>query len=244
VSDPTGEARGIRQKESKAPAVIKGTRAGAVLLLLLAVSCGGSTPTVPSPTPEISPPLDQILSASKAIEYEVTYKLTATGQGQSFSGQQSWYSKQGKSRFDLRSTVAGQTSSMSLFALPEGMFMCLGTGELAECTSVADLETAMQQNPAAFYLAALTAHPERFSGVPVGTRHIAEQHTHCYDVRPVADSSGFTEGRFCFTTQGIPLVLKVGAPTGQWAMEATRLSTTAPDADFTLPAKPTALGQP
>ncbi|MDP9281452.1 MAG: hypothetical protein M3P38_05090 [Chloroflexota bacterium] len=219
-------------------------RAGVALLVLLAVSCRGSTPTVPSPTPEISPSLDQILSAAKAIEYEVTFKLTGTGQGQALTGQQSWYSKQGKARFDLRSTVAGLSSSMSLFALPDGTFICLGTGELAECTSISGLETARQQNPAAFYLASLTAHPELFSGTPVGTRHVAEQHVHCYDVRPVAGSSGLTDARFCFTTQGIPLVLKVGAQAGQWSMEATRLSTTAPDSDFTLPATPTAVGQP
>jgi len=224
--------------------VIKGVREGAVLLLLLAVSCGGSTPAAPSPTPEISPSLDQVLVASKAIEYQVTYKLTATGQKQIFSGQQSWYVKQGKARFDLRSTVAGQSSSMSLFALPDGTFMCLGTGALAECTSISGLETAMQQNPAAFYLASLTAHPEQFSGVSVGTRHIAEQHAHCYEVHPVASLSSLADARFCFTAQGIPVVLRVGAQAGQWSMEATSVWTTAPDSDFNLPANPTALGQP
>ena len=224
--------------------MIKGTRVVAALLLLLAVSCGGSTAAAPSPTPEISPPLDQILSASKAIEYQVTYKLTATGQPQIFSGQQAWYFKPGKARFDLRSTVAGQSSSMSLFALPDGTFMCLGTGALAECTIISGLEKAMQQNPAAFYLASLTAHPEQFSAVPVGTRHIAEQHAHCYEVHPVAGSSSLADARFCFTAQGIPVVVRVGAQVGQWSMEATSLWTAAPDSDFTLPANPIAVGQP
>jgi len=232
------------QSGSRALAVNKRTRVVAALVLLLAVSCGGSTATAPSPTPEVSPSLDQILAASKAIEYQVTYKLTTTGQDQLVSAQQSWFVKQGKARFDLRSTVAGQRSSMSLFALPDGTFMCLGTGPQAECAIISGLETAMQQNPAAFYLTSLTAHPEQFSGVPVGTRHIAEQHAHCYEVHPIASSSSLADARFCFTAQGIPLVLRVGAPAGQWSMEATSLWTSAPDSDFTLPANPTAVGQP
>ena len=133
---------------------------------------------------------------------------------------------------------------MSLFALPDGTFMCIGAGALAECTSISGLETAMQQNPAAFYLASLTAHPEQFSGVPVGTRHIAEQHAHCYEVRPVLSSSPLADARFCFTAQGVPMVLRVGAPVGQWSMEATSLWTTAPDSEFALPANPAAVGQP
>lgn len=134
---------------------------------------------------------------------------------------------------------------MSLFSLPDGAFMCLGAGVLPECTSISGLETAMQQNLVAFYQAYLTAHPEQFSGVPVGTRHIAEQHAYCYEVHPVA-ASGLPDGRFCFTVQGIPLVVRVGAQPGQWSMEATGLSTTVADSDFTLPAEPTAtiVGRP
>jgi hypothetical protein len=225
-------------------AVIKGMRAGVALLLLLAVSCGGSTPTAPSPTPEISPPFAEIVSASKATEYKVTYQFTATSEGKGLIGVESWYFKQGKARFDLKVTVPGRSSSMSLFSLPDGAFMCLGTGVLPECTSISSLETAMQQNPVAFYQAYLTAHPEQFSGIPAGTRHIAEQHAHCYEVHPVAGSSGLPDGRFCFTTQGIPLVVRVGAQPGQWSMEATGLSTTVQDSDFTLPARPTSVGQP
>jgi hypothetical protein len=208
--------------------------------VLLAVSCGGSTTTAPAPSPsfEPSPPFDQVLSASQAIEYEVKYQFTATGPRQAFIGEQSWSFKPGRARFDLKSTLAGK-SSMSLFALPDGTFMCLGAGAQAECTGISGLETALQQNPAAFYQASLIAHPEQFSAVLVGTRHIAETHAHCYDVRPLASSSGLPDGRFCYSKDGIPLVSRVSSPTGQWSMEATSLSTTVPDSNFALPAKPT-----
>jgi hypothetical protein len=208
--------------------------------LLLAVSCGGSTtPAPPSPSSfEPSPPFEEVLSASKAIEYEVKYQFTATSPRQAFIGEQSWSFKPGRARFDLINNLAGK-SSMSLFALPDGTFMCLGTGTQAECTGISGLETAVQQNPAAFYQASLIAHPEQFSAVLVGTRHIAETHAHCYDVHPLASSTGLPDARFCYSKLGIPLVGRVSTPTGHWSMEATSLSTTVPDSNFALPAKPT-----
>jgi hypothetical protein len=218
-----------------------------ITILLLVVSCGGSAGTgVPaaSPTAEVSPAFDQVLSASKTGEYKVTYKLTATGQGAVISGEQSWYFKQGKARFDLTSTVAGQTSSMSLFAVPDGTFICLGTGAQAQCTGVSGLETVLQQNPAAFYQASMTAHPERFTGVAVGTRHIVDQHAHCYEVHPVAASSELSGSRFCFSVQGVLLSTRFSAPSGrQWSMEATFVSMWVPDSDFALPAHSTILGR-
>lgn len=219
--------------------MLRATRAGVVLLLLLAASCGGSTTPAPaSSSPyEPSPRFEEVLAASKAIEYEVTYQFTATGPRQVLIGEQSWYFKPGRARFDLKNTLAS-TSSVSLFALPDGTFMCLGTGAQAECTGISGLEIASPQNPAAFYQASLIAHPEQFSAVLVGTRHIADTHAHCYDVRPLASASGLPDGRFCYSKQGIPLVLRVIAPAGQWSLEARSLATTVPDSDFALPAKP------
>jgi len=229
-------------------------RVGIPLVLLLAVSCGGAGGApkgaasaggaASAPATENSPSFDQILSASKVAEYKITYKLTATGQRAILSGEQSWSFKQGKARFDFKSTVAGQTSSVSFFALPDGTFLCLGAGVQAQCTGMSGLKTALEQNPAAFYQVSMTAHPEQFSGVAVGTRHIAEQHAHCYEVHPLADSSELSGSRFCYSTQGIPLSSRVSGQAGQWSMEATSLSTTVPDSDFTLPAQPTVLSRP
>lgn len=218
-------------RQSVAPATdwrprTTGRSAGVALLLLLAVSCGGSTtPAPPSPSSfEPSPPFEEVLSASKAIEYEVTYQFTSTGPRHAFIGEQSWYFKQGSARFDLKRTIAGQASSVSLFALPDGTFMCIGTGTQAECTGISGLETALQQNPAAFYQASLIAHPEQFSAVLVGTRHIADTHAHCYDVRPLAGSSGLPDARFCYSKLGIPLVLRISAQpdSGQWRRRVFR----------------------
>ena len=192
-----------------------------------------------------SPSFLQILSSAKASEYKVTYKLTATGGTEAFSGEQSWYFKPPKARFDFSSSVSGQTATVSLFALPDGTFMCFGGTGTAQCIGMTGLETALQQNPAALYQEAFIQHPDQFSGVLVETRQIAGQQAHCYDVKAgAAATAGLTDGRFCYSTQGIPLLQRFAVQGGTWSMEATNLSTTVPDSDFTLPAKATIIGKP
>ncbi len=243
--------------------VKRGSSAVLVFAFVIAASCGGSA--TPSATATgaaatsaatassaatgaasaSSPSFGQILSSAKASEYKVTYKLTATGGAEGFSGEQSWFFKPPKARFDFSSSVSGQTATVSLYSLPDGTFMCFGgTGQAAQCIGMSGLDTALQQNPAAFYQESFIEHPEQFSGVLVETRQIAGQQAHCYDVKATAANAGLTDGRFCYSTQGIPLLQRFAAQGGTWSMEATSLSTTVPDSDFTLPAKATILGKP
>jgi len=246
--------------------VKRGSSAVLVFAFVIAASCGGSaTPTgttagttgatatngavassVGSGGPTSgSPSFGQIISAAKASEYKVTYKLTATGGAEGFSGEQSWYFKPPKARFDFTSSASGQAATISLFALPDGTYMCFGgTGQTAQCIGMSGLDTALQQNPAAAFQESFIQHPDQFSGVLVETRQIAGQQAHCYDVKASAATAGLTDGRFCYSTQGIPLLQRFAAQGGTWSMEATNLSTTVPDADFTLPAKATILGKP
>jgi len=235
----------------------------AVLAFVIAASCGGATTpagTAPSgaaatnaasdsPTTGAassgSPSFGQILTSGKVSEYKVTYKLTATGGAEGFSGEQSWYFKPPKARFDFTSSVSGQTATVSLYALPDGTYMCFGgTGQAAQCIGMSGLDTALQQNPAALYQESFVEHPDQFSGVLVETRQIAGQQAHCYDVKATAVTAGLSDGRFCYSAQGIPLLQRFAAQGGTWSLEATKLSTTVPDSDFALPAKATIIGKP
>jgi hypothetical protein len=242
--------------------VKRGSSAVLVFAFVIAASCGGSATPSTSTTGATatsaavassassapsgsSPSFSQILGAAKASEYKVTYKLTATGGAEGFSGEQSWYFKPPKARFDFTSNVSGTAATISLFALPDGTYMCFGgTGQTAQCIGMSGLDTALQQNPAAAYQESFIQHPDQFSGVLVETRQIAGQQAHCYDVKASATTAGLTDGRFCYSTQGIPLLQRFAVQGGTWSMEATNLSATVPDSDFTLPAKATIIGKP
>jgi hypothetical protein len=182
----------------------------------------------------------QILGSAKASEYKVTYKLAVAA-----GGEQSWYSKPPKTRYDFSASAGGQTSIVSIYSLPDGTFMCFGgTGAAAQCIGMSGLDTALQQNPAALFQQSMIQHPEQFNAVLVETRQIAGQQAQCFDVKSTTPVAVLTDGRFCYSTQGILLLQRFGAQGAAFDMEATSLSTTVPDSDFTLPAKPTIIGKP
>lgn len=238
--------------------VVKRGSSAVLLFAFVIAACGGAatpTGTTPSLDTATKAPVTsgaaatggpsagtasfgQILGAAKASEYKVTYRTAMTG-----GGEQSWYSKPPKTRFDFSS--AGQTSVVSIYSLPDGTFMCFGgSGAAAQCTGMAELETALQQNPAALFQQTMLQRPELFSAVLVETRQIAGQQAQCFDVKATTPVASLTDGRFCYSPQGVMLLQKFTAQAGALDMEATSLSMTVPDSDFTLPSKPTILGKP
>lgn len=237
-----------------------GSSAVLVLAFLIAASCGGSTTPTGTGTPGATATsavvatgttatgapstagasFGQIIGSAKTGEYKVTYKLSAAG-----GGQQSWYFKPPKTRYDFSSNVGGQTSLTSIFSLPDGTFMCFGgTGVTAQCIGMSGFDTALQQNPAALFQQSMFQHPEQFNAVLVETRQIAGQQAQCFDVKSTVVIATLADGRFCYSPQGIMLLQRFGAGGGALDMEATSLSTTVPDSDFTLPAKATIIGKP
>src|SRR5678815_3835623 len=232
-----------------------GSSAVLVVAFVIAASCGSSvTPTatgtpgatatnavvVTGTTASGAPStagasFGQILSSARTSEYRVTYKLTAAG-----AGEQSWYFKPPKARYDFSSNAGGQTSLVSIYALPDGTYMCFGgTGVAAQCIGMSGLDTALQQNPAALFQQSMFQHPEQFNAVLVETRQIAGQQAQCFDVKATVTIATLGDGRFCYSPQGIMLLQRFGAGGGALDMEATSLSTTVPDSDFTLPAQAT-----
>lgn len=219
TASPTGTTASL-DTATKAPVASVGAATGAP-------SAGGAS-------------FAQILGSAKVTEYKVTYKLAAAG-----GGEQSWYSKPPKSRYDFSTIAAGQTSTVSIYSLPDGTFMCFGgTGVTAQCIGMATIDTALQQNPAALFQASMLQHPEQFNAVLVETRQIAGQQAQCFDVKSTVATASLGDGRFCYSREGIMLLQKFAAQGGALDMEATSLSTKVPDSDFELPAKPTILGKP
>jgi len=239
--------------------VKRGSSAVFVLAFVIAASCGGSTPTTTSTTgatatnavvatgttASVAPStagasFGQILGSARTSEYKVTYKLSAAG-----AGEQSWYFKPPKARYDFSTTAGGQSSVVSIYALPDGTFMCFGgTGVAAQCIGMSGLDTALQQNPAALFQQSMFQHPEQFNAVLVETRQIAGQQAQCFDVKSTVVVATLGDGRFCYSPQGIMLLQRFGAGGATLDMEATSFSTTVPDSDFALPAKATIIGKP
>jgi hypothetical protein len=238
------------------PVVKRGSSTVLVLAFVIAASCGGSTPTTTASTaatatsaavatastaPSASgASFGQLLGSARTSEYKVTYKLSAAG-----AGEQSWYFKPPKARYDFSTTAGGQSSVVSIYALPDGTYMCFGgTGVAAQCIGMSGLDTALQQNPAALFQQSMFQHPEQFNAVLVETRQIAGQQAQCFDVKSTVAIATLGDGRFCYSPQGIMLLQRFGAGGATLDMEATSFSTTVPESDFTLPAKATIIGKP
>ena len=178
-----------------------------------------------------------MLSSSKTQEYKVTYKVTATGTGaEALNGNQTWYFKPPRSRFDFTTNFGGTATTMSMFSLPEGSFMCFGTSGQTQCLKTPPTGSPLDQNPAAVAARQMVDNPGAFNATSTGARTIAGQSGLCYDVK--ATAGAFTTGQFCYTKEGIQLLSAFTAQGLSLTTEATNVSMTVPDSDFTLPAKP------
>jgi len=238
---------------------VDGKRAAVALLLTLVVSCGGATPT--STTGAVASAgatsaatqtgaataavtatasaqsLSALLAAGKVKEYKITYKITATGGGaEALSGDQTWYFKPPRSRFDFSTNMGGQSTTMSIFTLPEGSFMCFAAAGQSQCLSTPATGSPLDQNQAILTQRAMVDNPSQYGATFTGAKTIAGQQGQCYDV--AATAGAFSKGAFCYTKEGIQLSSSFAVQGSTWSMEATNLSTTVPDSDFTLPSKP------
>ena len=237
-------------------------RAVLSLALTLIVSCGGGTAATNTPsgaagtnpasatgagTPATAQPgtntgqpkFNEVLASAKLTEYKVTYKLNTTGGGAGFSGEQSWYFKPPRSRFDFGLDMGGQKTTISFFSLPDGQFYCFGTAGTSQCLGIPGVGSPLDQNVAAGFQQSMLQHPDQYGGTFTGTKTIAGQQGLCYDVKATAQvPTAFSAGNFCYSKEGIALLSQFSAAGSSWSMEATNVSTTVPDSDFTLPAKP------
>ncbi len=237
------------------------------LLLTLVVSCGGATPTsntgagasagatsaatqagaatgtssgatgATAAAGAPQPGLGSLLTSSKTQEYKVTYKVTATGTGaEALSGNQTWYFKPPRSRFDFTTNMGGTLTTISMFTLPEGSYMCFALAGQTQCLGAPPTGSPLDQNPAAAVQRQMIDNPSAFGATFTGAKTIAGQSGLCYDVK--ATAGAFTAGTFCYTKDGIQLLSAFTAQGLTLSTEATNLSVTVPDSDFTLPAKP------
>ena len=223
-------------------------RAAVALLLTLVVSCSGAAHTSTNSSGETAaatapaspqPSLSTLLAAAKVQAYKITYKITGTGLAVSgFAGEQTWYVKPPRQRFDFSAVVTsdGRPSTVSMYTLPEGSFICVVVAGQSQCLVAPTQGSPLEHNQAVRIQRAMVENPGQYSATFAGTKSIAGQQGLCYDVS--ATVGAFSKGSFCYTKEGIQLLSAFIAEGSTWSVEATNLSTTVPDSDLTLPAKP------
>ena len=191
-----------------------------------------------APAAAAEPAFADIIRSGKAATYKVAYKITVTGAGQGGDAAtgMALYFKPPKTRIDLSGTQEGKTSAIAIYYLDTGTFFCTADGDQKSC-----LQTSTdpgEGQAAGFEI------QESFREDPAGlnatfreNRTIAGQQALCYVVRGTV-ALGFSDGTFCYTSSGVPLLSTWSAEGVSWTMEATSYSATVPDNDFTLPAAP------
>jgi len=242
---------------------VDGKRALAALVvsLIVAVSCGGATSTTGTASPSSAATaaaqstgtglpatarptasgatgqaqLGELLAASRLSQYKITYRYTVG----TVVSDQSWYFKPPKQRIDFATGSGAQAFVISFYSLPEGSYYCFVVGTAKQCTAIQGAGSPLDQNAGAVFIRSMMQNPSSYAGTFVESRTFAGQAGLCYDVNGTATVvAGVSSGRFCYTREGLLLYSSFGPTGSQITMEATNVSTTVPDSDFDLPAKP------
>lgn len=228
----------------------------ALVLSLLAAACSAPVtqpsptpvPATPAPTPPptptprltptlapTGPSLADLARAGKTATYKVTYKISSKGAAGSVEGvTQTWYVKPPKLRMDSFILSPGPAPDVSIFILENGVFTCTSAGGTPLCLALpADQATQAKQPIDVQDL--LASRPSDVDVTPRGARQIAGQQTSCFDAKQTIAG---VEGTFCYTAQGVPLLIAYKAAGTEATLEATAYSTAVSDDDFKLPAPP------
>jgi hypothetical protein len=133
--------------------------------------------------------------------------------------------------------MAGSRVTISYFSLADGNFYCLALAGASQCFRVgAGVGSPLDANPLIITQQQMLANPSQFPATFKENKTIAGQAGLCYAVTGAAGTFG--AGTFCYTRDGLTLFQQFTAQGTSITTEATNVSTTVPDSDFTLPATP------
>jgi hypothetical protein len=224
-------------------------------LLLLAVACksdsnDGKTPTS-NETPEATDTPDNggdgggggdgglqgladlASQAAEGVTANVTYQYTSETNGQTIEAEWVMVQRPPDSRFEIVSTEGGEESRTIVIGTADKSYIC---------TSAGGSESCFESDQAESYttgFAPLFEIPQTIAGdigglgaVDKSEREIAGVHANCFSADAVA-LGGASE--FCFSDEGILLLLRSEAGGTSFTFEAKSASTDVTDADFEPP---------
>jgi hypothetical protein len=167
-------------------------------------------------------------------EAKISYDFTSSSGGTESGGTFTLYWKPPDSwRLDI--TVDGEATA--IISTAGASYICTDAGGQGQC-----LETPATQIPVPFLGSFLDADAYEslvagtFAGVEVDRSEetIAGQDAQCYTASGAVEGEE-REGQFCFSSDGVPVRMSVGATGSEFTMEATSVETSVADADFEPP---------
>lgn len=198
----------------------------------------GGAPGATQAATSSQPAFADVVRGGKTATYKVAYKITASGPGAPAAASgMAMYFKPPKTRLDITGGDGqGQGGALSVYYLENGVFMCTVSGSDKLCFQ-ASKDMAEAQAAGFEIQQSLQENASSLNATFREDRSIAGQSALCYVVKGTA-TLGSSEGTFCYTSSGVPLLSTWSAQGATWTMEATTFSATVPDSDFVLPATP------
>ncbi|MEK6958055.1 MAG: hypothetical protein AABW99_03700 [archaeon] len=183
-----------------------------------------------------------LVDLQKSTGFKVVYDITSTSQGKTNpSSEMAQYYKYPKIRTDATATTEGQTFESRIFYT-----ISQASADMISCTKLQGNWSCFELNTPATGDATNAAqniqdNPSDYTIVADGTISLAGATANCFKAISTPQNNGGTN-RFCYTSDGIPLYMKVtGAQGFEAEMKAKSFSKGVSDADFVPPATPGAL---
>jgi hypothetical protein len=177
--------------------------------------------------------LKDVAGNLESATFRVTLKFSGDGAADLGEGEMTWYQKPPNTRFDISARSEGEEFSFVMINTPDASYMCTSfPGADGSCFKG---ETEDASNPFAGFTDIVEGIDEEITAgdVTVRTRterKIAGVDAVCWEVESPEGS-----GTFCASESGIPLLIEITAPDGNFTLEATDVSTDVSDSDFEPP---------
>jgi hypothetical protein len=180
-------------------------KGSAILFVALAISCASPATTAPSDSPpslatDLATPRPSVVLPGGAPSFRQILASARTSEYRivyKFSATRD------------QDTVDGEYGCVKESGAPGCVGTTKGSGLPQDATTVQET---------------IIGSPETFDGVLVETRQIAGQQAHCYDVRTVDAAATFSDGRFCYSRAGVPLLQRFKMTGAEYTLEATSVS--------------------
>ena len=167
-----------------------------------------------------------LLSARSRLEWKVSYDINTKALGQELNLKSTQYIKGAEM---MRMDSAFQGTETRVYIDHDVYTSCSNTGPGWNCFKVTnkDQESTGSQD----FEEDFKSEPSKYNIVKDGTMSIAGTTATCYKLT-TEDSTA----RYCYSSEAVPLYIKVDTKDGSTEMRATSYSKTVADSDFDLPA--------